>query len=665
MKDGPPSPTEPVADAQPVASRLPEGLRARVAPLRQRAPFNWPRKRKLRWLVVLLLVLLAYPVLGTVAIWTGLAEWALESEDMRVEIENPAYTIWPGRVRMKRVRILTNGTTQFILDGQNLLLNVRMLELVKRRVHVTELAAHDVIYQMRVQVKDTKGIERRVAAYPPLKDLPGAKVVHETTAKKTEESEGDWTVHVEGLDIAVKELWFFEYRYLGKGRLRGGFLVGPNVMQVSTAVQEIGPGELRFGAEQTIAANLRGQVDANIPRLNPKQHADASFMELVTARVNLRADVRTLANVGAYAEGLEVSDGSGPLALDLYLDKGKLGSKSRLDYSTDAVRLKGDGYGVGSDLRVDFDAAGSKEKLPLLRTSAKATYVSLARGMRSFTVQVHDHEEQAQLDTIQLSRSTDLKAASLRMPKIRSTDLKDLPVLLPEGAPVEVRNGEMHGSLSLDMDKDFWAHGPLVTSVRGLQLEAAGVKVGGDLKLDTDVRFNPKLKVNSVQNMAFTLRDMSVVADDRSVDGWWMNLTSKRLTFWNTEPSRAEGSVSIRARDLEPVLETLAEKDAITDLIPLFTSLTDFRAHTTIIAAGPITDISLASESDVWDAAGRVHKNGEKTKVAVVVGGQAVSLGVASDGDRLELMPFAKTGWLNQRLREFPKPLVQMRPDKP
>jgi hypothetical protein len=73
----------------------------------------------------------------------------------------------------------------------------------------------------------------------------------------------------------------------------------------------------------------------------------------------------------------------------------------------------------------------------------------------------------------------------------------------------------------------------------------------------------------------------------------------------------------------------------------------------------------LASESDVWDAAGRVHKNGEKMKVALVVGGQAVSLGVASDGDHLELMPFAKTGWLNQQLREFPKPLVQMRPDKP
>ena len=118
-------------------------------------------------------------------------EWALKSEDLRVEIQNPAYSIWPGKVHMKNVRILENGTTQFILEGQDLVLNLRLLELVKRRVHVTKLAAHDVTYQMRVQVKDTKNIERRVKAYPPLSDLPGANVIHEPTAKATEKEVAD------------------------------------------------------------------------------------------------------------------------------------------------------------------------------------------------------------------------------------------------------------------------------------------------------------------------------------------------------------------------------------------------------------------------------------------------------------------------------------------
>ena len=237
--------------------------------MREKPPFTWPRGRKLRWGAAFLLLLLAYPVLVTLALWTGFVEWFVKSEDLRVEIQNPAYTIWPGKVYMRNVRILVNGTTQFMLEGHDLVLNLRLLELIKHRVHVTKLAAQDVNYQMRIQVKDTKGIEQRVKAYPPLPDLPGANVIHKDTAKKTEKQGADWTVKVEGLDIRVKELWFFEYHYLGTGSLKGGFTVGTNVMEVKTAVQNLGPGELRFGANETIATNLQGRSTPTSRRSTP------------------------------------------------------------------------------------------------------------------------------------------------------------------------------------------------------------------------------------------------------------------------------------------------------------------------------------------------------------------------------------------------------------
>jgi hypothetical protein len=637
-------------------SAFPERFKAWLTRARGRPPLNWPPKRKRRWIIGLVLLLLAYPVLGTLALWTGLVEWALKSEDLRVEIQNPAYTIWPGRVRLKNVRILMNGTTQFILQGENLVLDVEILELFKRRVHATKLSSDNTLYQMRVQVKDTKGIEKRVAAYPPLKDLPGAKVIHEKTAEKTEKKEGDWTVVVEGIDIGVRELWFFEYRYLGKGRLRGGFTVGPQVMQVKTAVQDLGPGELRFGADDTMLTNLRGQITADIPRVNPEEHADASFMELVTARVNLRAEVETLRRVDAYAPGIEVGGGKGPLALDAYLDRGKLGPKSHFDFQTDAVRVKGDGYGVQTDLLLKLDAAGSPQGLPLASSSAKSTYVSLSRGMRSFTLQIHGHHEEAELDTIQLSRSTDLKKARVRMPTIRSVDLRDLPVLLPEGAPLRVSAGELEGSLSLDMDERFWVKGPLRAKLENLQVEGEKLRGSGNLELRTQANFNPKLKVNSLESLVLSARGLDFRAGDRAVDDWWMDLTSGRLTYWNQQKSAFEGSVSLRARDLEPLLYALAEKDVISELVPTFTSLRDFRAKATLRSAEPILDVSLASESSVWDAAGRFYKEGERSQMAFVFGGQAVSLGVAKKGDDLDIVPFAKTTWLNERLREFPKP---------
>lgn len=638
----------------------------RLKRLTERPPFTWSHKRKRRWLIALVVVLLAYPVLVTLALWTGFVEWVLKSEDLRVEIQNPAYSIWPGKVHMKNVRILQNGTTQFILDGQDLVINVRLLELVKRRVHVTKLAAHDVIYQMRVQVKDTKNIERRVNAYPPLEGLPGANVIREPTAKATEKEEPDWTVRVQGLDIAVKELWFFEYRYLGKGHLRGGFLVGPDAMQVETAVQDLGPGELRFGEKETIATGLQGQINADIPKLNPKEHADASFMELVTARVNLRALVESMTNIGSYfeQERLEISKGKGPLVVDLYLDRGKLGSKCHLNYQTDAINLKGIGYGVGTDWQLDFDAAGSNERLPLVRSSSKSTYVSLARKMRAFTVQIHDHHEEAQLDTIQLSKSTDLKHALLRMPKIVSVDLQDLPAVLADPPPFEMK-GELNASLNLDMDHEYWTHGPLHAVTKGLQVSGSGITANANVKLDSEVRFNPKLKTNQLQKFTLRTRDADIRAGDRGVSGWWMDVESARFTYWNKDPSAFDGTFGLQARDLDPLLKSLAEKDVISELIPMFTSLNNFRASARVRGAGEMTDVTLASESQVWDAAGRVFKKGDKTQFAIVVGGQAVSLGVASKGDGLELMPFAKTGWLNEHLREFPKPILEMKADKP
>jgi hypothetical protein len=642
-------------------------MRARMRQLFERfAAYSKSSKGRRRLLIGALLALLAYPVLGTLALWTGLVERIAESEDMRLEISNPAYTIWPGRVHMKKVRILVNGETQFILEGDDLFASISVLELIRHRIHVKRLAAHHVRYQMRVQVDDPKGIEQRLAAYPKLEGLPGHNVVHEKAAEQTEEREESWTVEVDGLDISVAELWFFEYRYLGDGRLQGGFTVGPNLMEVRTSVQDLGPGELRFGEKQPIASRFRGQITADIPEINPSEHADASFMELVSARVNLKADVLSLAHVGAYLPaGMQVTKGAGPLALDLFMEKGFLGKKSRLDFATRAIGLKGDGFGISTDWKLAFDAAGEAGGFPLGKSDFESAYISLARGNREFTIQSHGNHVEAALDTIRLGGATDLKRAALRTPKIVSADLDDFDVLLPEESSVSVKGGEATASLDLAMDKDYWITGPIKARIIRSQATLAGVELGANTWLDAQARFNPKQKHNGLLDLKLRVRAGSMDVDDESVDGWWMNLAAKRLTYWNTNPPRAEGSVSIRTKNLEPVLEALAEKDLLSDIVPILTRLDDFRAKTTFRSVGKVSDMTIESESDVWDVSGRVYSNPKQTLMAMVIGGQAVSVGIADLGSGLQVRPFAKTDWLNERLAQFPKPLVQMKADKP
>lgn len=623
-------------------------------------------KRRRRIVVAAIVALFTYPVLGTLALWTGFVEWIARSEDLRLEISNPAFTIIPGRIHMKSVRIFVNGETQFILEGHDLFTSISVLELIRHRIHVTRLAAHHVRYQMRVQVKDTKGIEERVAAYPKLEGLPGENIVSEKQAQQTEEREESWPVTVDGLDISVAELWFFEYRYLGEGRLRGGFTVGPQIMEVRTAVQNLGPGQLRFGEKQVIAENFRGDIECAIPEVNPEAHADASFLELVTARLNLKADVQTLKHVSAYLPpGMTVSKGAGPLAFDLYMEKGYLGKKSRFDFATDAIGLKGNGFGVSTDWKLTFDAAGEPGGFPLGQSDFKSMYVSLAKRDREFTIQSHGQHAEAALDTIQLGRGSDLKRAQLLLPNIVSNDLDDLDVVLGDAPPLSMKGGEAKASVRLDMDKDYWARGPIKAQIIRSKTDVSGVQLGANMWLDAEAKLNPKLKTSSIENLLLRIRNGSMHVDTEAVDDWWMNLSAKRLTYWNTQPPRAEGSVSLRTKNLQPVLEALAEKDMLSDIVPILTRLDDFRAKATFRKTGDVTDTTIESESDVWDAAGRVYTTPKKTLMALVVGGQAVSLGVADLGDGLSLRPFAKTDWLNEKLKQFPDPPIQMQAAKP
>ena len=76
-----------------------------------------------------------------------------------------------------------------------------------------------------------------------------------------------------------------------------------------------------------------------------------------------------------------------------------------------------------------------------------------------------------------------------------------------------------------------------------------------------------------------------------------------------TNPPRAEGSVSVRTKNLEPVLEALAQKDLLNDIVPILTRLDDFRAKTTFRSVGKVSDMTIESESDVWDVSGRVYSN--------------------------------------------------------
>lgn len=125
-------------------------------------------ERPISWLT-LVLVLCFYPVVVTIALWSGLVEKMLASEDLRVDIDNPSYSIIPGQIHLRGVHVYVNGMPQFILEAEHITAHIRLIPLLSKRFSLSWLGADNVSYRMRLPQEDKHDEAPRTKAFPPLK----------------------------------------------------------------------------------------------------------------------------------------------------------------------------------------------------------------------------------------------------------------------------------------------------------------------------------------------------------------------------------------------------------------------------------------------------------------------------------------------------------------
>jgi hypothetical protein len=636
------------------------------------------RARKLRWAIAVVLALLVYPVLGTLFLWTGLFERSMRSDHLIVHIDQPSWTLWPGHIHVRGATVLSNGETQFKLQAKNLLVHVNLFGLFKKHLKVTHLSGDDIHFFVRVKVQDPRGIERRLAAYPPLTDLPGDPDLIEKKSTPRDQPSGEFTVEIEGLDAHVSELWLMEYHYVGPARLRGGFLIGPLRMRVNASVEEFGPGELRFGEGQVIATSFNGRVSATIPELNPTEHADESFLELVTADVFLKGDVQTLEHVGAYMSGTRVEAGAGPLEARILLSSGRISAPTYATFSTKKIGIRRAGFAADTDWtfearfgKADPEAAkglpSDDQVLPRLSSKSASTYVSLgSKPGGTFKLQFLDHQHAVVLDSNQLGRMTDIDHARIRFPKIYSNDFHHIGALTETPPSFASQAGEGGGSLALDIDHRHVMTGSFQASFRGVRFSTAGVLIQGQGDASCRIHVDLDHKVSTLKPASLDLSEIEVKAGDQHVDGWWAKIETPQLTAHGFPPALVEGRIALRTKSAEPLLKILAAKGKIPGLIPALTSLADVRGAGTFRKTETVTDIVLEPLDNVlFDVAGRYYEKGRDSRYAFVVGGSTLSLGIANDGSGLSIMPFAREGWLNEKLLGFPSPVKQIHASEP
>lgn len=631
-----------------------------------------------RWIALGAGVVALYPVVVTLALTSGFIEWLISGKDLKVELENPAWSVWPGSLHVERIGVYVNGDTQVALSVTDAHVNVALTELLQRRFHVNALSASDIRFRVRTRVPKSLEHAPYVAAFPPMPELPGdTGVVRDPDSEKDDDEKSDdekWTVRIDGIDAWVSELWFMQYRYVGGGRVRGAFMKGPTRLSVEDSVQELSPGTLSFGEKHVISKNFGGRVRGRIPELDPAERGPLGIFGVVDADIQLEGDLTSLAHLGDYVDGVRVEGGAGSLKIRIGMQAGKFDPATRVAFATQDVRVLGDGFGIKSDCELTASIGEAPEgapssnprELPWLRSRSKSSTVSLTRGKSSpFTLQLHNHEQAAALSSTQIDKQTTLGGYWLRFPAITSSDLDDADGLLGRERPVQSERGRLQGSLTLALSERGSLQGPVRLRFDEVAVGFSGLALGGAGKLEGYLDVDFKARAAALGKLSGELRPIALRAGEVRVNQWWMRFESPRVSAVGWPPERVTTDLSIVAKNAEPILQVLAKKDQVPKVVADLIQLEDLKVEAKLRKRPGVIDIVLDDvQTDVVDLIGRVHLDGEQSRLALVVGGKQVSLGIFHNGGDTELEAQAGAEWLRTKLQSFP-PLPGGTPARP
>lgn len=345
-----------------------------------------------------ILVLLGLELIYAVTANTILATKSLDhwltgaTPGLSLKIES-GWTLWPGRVHVKSVELhFEDHNIQFSVSMDAAVVDLRLWQLPMKTFHLTRVRAEGVHCLLRHKVSDVEGIERRLALYPKIAGFSDPPLFKEPKAPPlTDKQYNLWTIHLEDVDAGVKELWFLEYRFTGAGRAKGGFRLEPERDARTDLCTLTLDGMLRVG-EQTVASPLRGRIQAQLDRHDPRVVEGAKIFTKISFDTDLRATIPNLEFTDLYAEadGPHLSRGQGTLRARATLKHGGWMKPTQLRYETEAVTFSQEHLVVAGALALGADIVkGGKDSVMELSAASarlKASYLGSPKALEGPSV---------------------------------------------------------------------------------------------------------------------------------------------------------------------------------------------------------------------------------------------------------------------------------------
>lgn len=272
--------------------------------------------RAARWsLGLLLLPALLYLLAANLFLRFGLP-WAFKSTNTVNATVKTAWTVWPGVVHAHGVRIVfQDHNLQWSLDLDEARLKLRLRELFAMTFHATEVTGSGAVFRMRHRIDPGSKDAPWVRTLPPIPEYP-APAVFEARVPEAPVSDADyalWTVHLENVDVGVREIWAHFVRYHGDqggARARGAFRLRPaRTLWVGPASLTLDAGRLTLGNEE-LAHSFSGKIRCTVHPFDVRVPDGREVFRFISTELELSA-------VGATPDpALRLFSPDSPLSLD-------------------------------------------------------------------------------------------------------------------------------------------------------------------------------------------------------------------------------------------------------------------------------------------------------------------------------------------------------------
>ncbi|HWA72115.1 MAG TPA: hypothetical protein VG937_07275 [Polyangiaceae bacterium] len=314
-----------------------------------------------RWLLLLLLApALLYLLCANLFLRFGLPLVFRSTNQVNATLES-AWTLWPGVVHVRGARIVFQDyNLQWSLDLEQARLKLSLHELVQRTFHATEVTGSGAAFKMRHRIQPESKSEPWVSTLAPIPEFT-APAVFEARVPDPPLSDADynlWTVHIENVDVGVREIWAHFVRFQGEGRARGAFRLRPaRALWVGPASLALERGAVTLGSDQ-LARNLSGTVRCVVDPFDVRVPEGREVFRFISTELDLHGQGVTPDPVlrQFFADsGFSLDTTPGTLLLSARIQRGKFTEQSLLELELPATRARFKEFG--------FDAREAKARL--------------------------------------------------------------------------------------------------------------------------------------------------------------------------------------------------------------------------------------------------------------------------------------------------------------